>query len=285
VLKAGRRWLAVGLLTLIGLVAALQPGGAGALRTGTGNGSALAAGSNESDAPLLAEVYYRGYESGGRDQYVRVANPTAGAVDISGWRLSDGRREAVFPAGAVLPAAGSLWVARSARAFLVEQGFAPDYAISGTEPGVQAMPLAGAAPYWAHAGGVVELLDGADRIRDVVPYGDATYNGPLWTGAPVPQTDPGLVMHRALDESTAGADSPGRYLPPTHTAADWKQGTEWLSLRDLRPGQSLLPYPTFTVRDSVTAFTSPDSALSTLKRLINGAKRSIDIKIAICCHI
>ena len=233
------------------------------------------------DTPVLAEVFYRTFLTGGRDQYVRLVNPTLDDVDLTGWSLSDGKDRAIFPPGATLPAGGSVYVAHSGKAFLGEHGFRPDFVFTGDEPRSQRMTLAGPPPYRPHTRGQVELRDGGGALVDVVPYGNSRYDGPYWRGPPVPQMDRGDVMHRARSEVTVGPGSAGAYTRPTRTAADWQQGREWVTRRLLRPGQSFLSYPTFLVWDTITAFTSPDSSLRTLERLIDNAWYSIDINIYI----
>lgn len=55
--------------------------------------------------------------SGNQDEeYLKLNNPNATAVDLSGWRLRGGV-DRTFPAGTVIPAGGSLYVVADAKAF------------------------------------------------------------------------------------------------------------------------------------------------------------------------
>jgi cardiolipin synthase A/B len=227
---------------------------------------------------LITEVYYNGYLTDEPEEFVRLHNPTLQEVSLAGWSVSDGRRKAVFGAGAVLEPGASVYVAREALAFLQEMGRLPDFEFAAdTHPAVPNLQVTSPPPRWANRGGVVILEDNRGQAVDVVVYGDGGgYRGPGWKGPPVPLGAEGEILDRARDESTITATSGGRYVPDTDTGRDWWQGNAWKDLRVHQRGQTFMPYPTFPAR-SVTAYSSPDSTYRVLTSLIDSARLSIDV--------
>lgn len=229
---------------------------------------------------LIAEVYYNGYLPNKPDEFVRLYNPTAREVDLSGWSISDGKRAAAFGPGARLPALASVYVAREAATFRQELGHLPDYEYGAeTDPNIPNLATADLPPSFPRNGGVVILRDASGGEVDVVVYGEGSaYRGTGWKGPPVPEAQKGEIMDRARDEQTITAASPGLYAADTDMARDWWQGDAWKDLRIYQRGQTFAPYPTFQAR-AVTAYSSPDTTYRTLAGLIDGARKSIDLCI------
>lgn len=230
---------------------------------------------------LITELFYNTHTSAVHDQYLRVENQTGIGWDISHWRLSDGKGAVRFPVDTMLLPGDSLYIARSILGFRQQFGFLPEFTYSAESlPGVRHMDFNGPLPRWGKTGGQVILTDADGKAVDAVYYGNAN-PGNGWQGAPVPLVGAGEVMHRARDQSTITGDSPGLYMQDTRTAADWKEGHEWVNLRVLRAGQSSLPYPSFQVEGNITAYSTPDTTFPTLADLLDSAVTSIDVNVYI----
>jgi hypothetical protein len=137
------------------------------------------------DHLLVSEVYYAVSKE---FEWVEIANPTPAAVDLSLYKIGDaGTRETYegmyrFPAGTILGPEGVLVIAASATGFRLDHpGLVPDFEIYATDPAVPTLqPYAGwGTGEWqlANDGDEVLLLDGLDRVVDVVVYGGGAYPG------------------------------------------------------------------------------------------------------------
>lgn len=229
--------------------------------------------------PLIVEVYPSGYAAGGADQFIRLHNPAHDPVDLGGWSLGGLKQRALFPPGVRIAPGHSLYAARSTNGFARVMGFAPD-AVWGAEEGVGPHRMMGAAELLlARAEGLLVLRGPSGLPVDQVAWGDPSGRQALgWRGGGVPAPLAGEVLHRARAEASWTGSAPGDYLPDSDSAADWRQGADWVSRRVLRPGQTLLPYPTFPA-ESVTAYTSPDTSYQVLSSLLAEAREQIDINI------
>ncbi|HMT21579.1 MAG TPA: lamin tail domain-containing protein, partial [Promineifilum sp.] len=102
---------------------------------------------SEPSPVLIDGVLYDGYALNDADEAVRLVNADGAAVDVSGWRLSDGGSStAVLPAGTILPPGGALWLTGDAAAFRVQFGHDADLTLAPW-------------PGFANAGDEVVLLD------------------------------------------------------------------------------------------------------------------------------
>lgn len=229
--------------------------------------------------PLIVEVFTSGAAPGGADQYMRLFNPLKQPLDLEDWSLGDGKVRGTFPKGTLVGPGQTYYVARSLEGFQSQMGFPPDV-IWGAGPAGDAARLNGAASLvWRREAGLVVLRDPTGHPVDQVVWGYVPDGAAVgWKGNGAPAPVPGEVLDRARDESGWNSRAPGPYKPDTDTAADWRQGREWVDRRVLRPGQTFFPYPTFRVR-GVTAYTSPDSSYSVLAGLFNGARKTIDLNI------
>ncbi|MFZ5813895.1 MAG: phospholipase D-like domain-containing protein [Bacillota bacterium] len=245
-------------------------------------GCALPAGGPGEEAPghpMLVEVYAAGSAGGGADQYVRLYNPGPYPLDLAGWSLGDGKVRALFPSGAAVGPGQTFYAARSAAGFEQVMAFPPD-AVWG--PGASGGPPrmnGGAGWLLRREAGAVVLRGPQGQVVDQLFWGSPAGGAPLgWRGSGAPPPAPGEVLDRARDEAGWGGRAPGPYRPDTDSAADWRQGSDWLDRRVLRPGQTFFPYPSFTVR-GVTAYASPDSSYRILAGLIDGARERIDLNV------
>lgn len=265
-MQSGSRLRRVGMLLVFTLLAAIaaSPG-------------ALHASHNVS--ALITAVYYNTAVTNEPDEALRLHNPTAGSVDISGWKVcNDNGACATFPSGTALGAGASIWVAREADDFYSEWTFRPNFEMVETDSAVP--NTTGGAPVFANTGEAIYLKDVGGTITDMVVYGSAVpAAGDPWTGAAVPTVSEGQLLHRAFDESLLDGGGTIHYVADTNSAADWKQGTEWRTAREFRRNQPFLGLPTWTVTGSLTAYTTPDSTYAVLGGLLDNAASSIDIQM------
>lgn len=113
-----------------------------------------------SDAIVINEIFYNGINDS-PEQWVELHNKSEEAVDVGGWRLSEGVSY-TFPAGTTIPAGGFVVVAWDPAAFAT------------LHPGVTALgPWSGNL---SRKGETLRLRDAADNVVDEVTY----YDGGRW---------------------------------------------------------------------------------------------------------
>ncbi|MEW9698584.1 phospholipase D-like domain-containing protein [Paenibacillus sp. SI8] len=219
------------------------------------------------DHVMITEVYYDTNLSGEPEEYVAVSNPTAAAVDISNWAITNGTNAVKFPSPTSIAAGQTLYVTKTANSFKSEMvTIAPAFEYgSDSDPAVPQMVVSGTIPVFANAGGQVQLKNGS-TIVDGILYGSTTATCTCWTGSPIPTVAAGVIMVRDRVESTG-------LWEETDSAADWN------GLRVYQAGQSRFDTPTFTYTGDVTTYTSPDSSYNAVTNLFNSATTSIDLNI------
>lgn len=136
---------------------------------------------------LISEVVY---DSPGPDEaeFVELVNPTAAAIDLTGYALGDAvlmtdfEDRRFFPPGTLIEANRPLVVTLSAVAFRAAFGVEPDLEIANSDPLVPDMLD---DPAWGDPKAIFQLGNSGDEvvlwrgseIIDVVPYGDGGYPG------------------------------------------------------------------------------------------------------------
>lgn len=216
---------------------------------------------------LIDSVLYDGYALNDADEAVRLVNVGDSAVDLGGWRLSDGATTAVLPPVTLSPGAG-LWLTADAAAFRAQFGHDADLELSPW-------------PGFANAGDEVLLEDAGGVLRDALIYlgGDASHGG--WMGVAVSPykvsgvfAAEGQILYRRRDQRT------GQPVPDTNTAADWAQSLDnAIDGRKVRyPGWSAERFffpAEITAQSTLTVAVAPDNAYDTLRRELVNAKTSI----------
>ncbi len=99
------------------------------------------------------------------EEYLKLNNPNATAVDISGWRLRGGV-DRLFPAGTVIPAGGSLYAVADATAFRVRT--------TGPSGGQNLLVSGDYDGRLASTAEVVELVSGDGTLIDTIVTPDAS---------------------------------------------------------------------------------------------------------------
>jgi len=151
------------------------------------------------DHLLIGEVYA---PSSPERQWVKIYNPTDGAIDLSSFKMGDaanlGDYEGMvrFPAGTLLGSQQALLIAVSAAALSGEfPGCLPDVEITDSDPAVPNMvdyAAWGEGQWWLRQDGDEVLLLGAgDAPVDALAYGDSVY--------PLVVPHPGLRRGHSLE--------------------------------------------------------------------------------------
>lgn len=130
---------------------------------------------------VISELNYHAGTDLDTDDFLELANTSAGAVDVSGWSFTAGVT-ATFPPGAVIPAHGYVVVAKDAARFQALYGFAPFAVYSGN---------------LSNSGETVTLVDATATVVDTVTYADAA----PWPAA-ADGTGPSLELRGLLYDTT-----------------------------------------------------------------------------------
>lgn len=117
--------------------------------------------------PVLSEVMYDTPGTESAEEWLELYNPTAGAWDLTGWKLKDNAGTWSFPSGTTVGAGSTLTVARDSAGFQALYGFAPD--LSGLT-----LSLANTADY-------VWLLDPLGNAVSKVAWGGSRPNWSMST--------------------------------------------------------------------------------------------------------
>jgi len=142
----------------------------------------------ESDHLVISEIVFNPSGADDLGEWIELYNPTAQAVDLSGWYVGDAvnagdyERLYRFPAGASIPAGGTLVIARQAAAYqaLNYPGKPiPDWELldSNAVPNLSPSDFGTGEFALGNAGDEVLLLDATMRPVDVLVYGTGSYPG------------------------------------------------------------------------------------------------------------
>lgn len=212
---------------------------------------------------ILSEVYCDTYVTGESDEFVRLHNPTATAIALAGWTITDGEGTLTFPAGATLAAGASAYVTGRATSFRLDMVVSPQWEyLSDSDATIPNLARTGSFSL-ANSGDEVQLKDASAAVVDVVVYGASTFAGAGWSGAAIPAAGEGKIMERDREEG----------MPDTDSAADWNDARVYVA------GQSHFALDSFAFTGNVVAFTSPDSSYAEITRAIGEATTSIDLNI------
>lgn len=216
------------------------------------------------DHVLITAVYYDTYVTNEGDEFVRIANPTGAALDLSGWKLTDGEGTITFPGGANLAAGATIFVTAKATDFRLDMIVSPQWEfLADTDPAVPQLAKTGTFSL-ANTGDEVRLLDGSGAVVDAVAWGNS--NGTAgWSGAVLADVSEGVILERDTDELT-GAQ------PDTDSAADWDDARMYVV------GQTHIAPASFTA-SGATMYSSPDSTYEAIVDFLDGAESTLDLEL------
>ena len=212
---------------------------------------------------LVVEVYYDTYLSNEPEEYIRIHNQGTGAVNVTGWNITDQEGTVTFPGNAntTLHPGCSFYITKNASAFKEETGHYASFEYGvDSDPGVPQMIMSGSLTL-ANTGDEV-ILKNKTVIVDVIIYGTSTYTGEGWAGSTVAGVTEGHLLKRNRNETT------NQYID-TNTSDDWT------NIRSYWVGQSDFPYTTYNFTGNVTVFSSPDSSYQNIIQELDNATQSI----------
>ncbi len=246
------------------------------------SGSAYAATNPPAPAGILIyALYYDTYVSNEPEEAFALINLGGSAVDLSGWKVTDGEGTVTFPSYS-FGAGSRIWVTKTGTTFRLEFGFSPDFEYGGdSDPTVPDM--SGTAPALANTGDEFRLLDASNAVVDAVVYEGGSTAAGGWSGAAIyPYTqgffgEEGQILYRKLDEST------GLPVADTDTLADWAQAKDddVLGKKVQYPGWDLEHF-FFTLKTTQNAslkyVVAPDNVFDAYLAEINAAASYIYIE-------
>lgn len=178
---------------------------------------------------VIAEIFYNPDGQLEGHEFIKLANTSGNAVDVSGWEFVSGI-DYTFPPQSSIPASG----------FVVLTNTAADFAT--VFPGIAAAEFAGAL---SNGGETLTLADSAGTTIDTVSYDDA----PPWPTAPDGTGDSLQLLDLNADNNVAsnwvaGAPSPGATNNPNldvlfSLTRGWYSGTQQVTLTSTVPGATI----------------------------------------------
>jgi len=206
-----------------------------------------------------------GPEPGG--EWVEVYNPSSSIMPLAGVKIGDaaapGDQEGmmVFPGQSSLSPGEAVIIANQGTVFESIHGFLPDYELQPSHPAVPELskytPWSTGSIRLRNGGDEVIVLDGADRVVDVLAYGNADYQGfqpPVdkpGEGHSVERCPPHLDHNDRRDWQEREVPSPGTVICQTPTPTRQPTGTYTFTPS---PSQTPTPTGTPTRTDTPTAY-------------------------------
>ncbi|UCE74626.1 MAG: lamin tail domain-containing protein, partial [Methanomassiliicoccales archaeon] len=220
--------------------------------------------SSQERSVIISELFYKASEE---FEYISIYNPQEAAINIGGWRILDGQYSysgtILFPENAQLPLLEHFYIANNALIFHEIMGFYPDFEYGNSSPAIPDM-ISHECPSFAIQKDEALLLDEYGSLIDIIIYGDSEFDGPGWTGSPIPDAIKGEFLRRNFDH-----DNPG--YEDTNTSLDWEH------IRHYKPGQSRFEYESHSYTGNMTLFASPDSSYDAITKEIESAQSTIYI--------
>jgi len=217
--------------------------------------------------PLITDIYYDTYLSGEPEEYVRIYNPFASEINISGWSITDQEGTVTFPSNTntTLYPNDSFYVTKNASAFKEETGRMADFEYGvDSDPVVPQMITSGSLTL-SNTGDEV-MLKNQSAVVDVVIYDGSTYSGDGWTGPAVDGVSEGSILRRNINEKT-------REYIDSNTSSDF------FTYRHYKNAQSNFDFQNLNINGSITAFVSPDSSYKTIMDEIANANTSVYLNV------
>lgn len=222
---------------------------------------------NSSESSIvISELFYKASDN---YEFLCLCNPSSSVINISGWRICDGRYSysgtIIFPEDTTISSLEHIYIAHNATLFYDIMSFYPDFEMEISLPPIPKM-ITRDTPSFANDRDEVLLLDSFGNLIDIVVYGDSEYEGLGWNGTPILDAKKGEILKRNFDMSNLSYED-------TNTSLDWRH------IRHYKLGQSNFEYEGFSYIGNMTLFASPDSSYETITNEIEGAKSTIYISL------
>lgn len=185
-------------------------------------------------------------------EFFSILNPTATMTSLLNWSISDGEGRLVFQKGFAISSGEEIVIARNATRFREQNGCSPDFSILPGDGRIETLVAKGSFRL-ANDGDELVLTDASGRAVDGVafgPAGNSAVLGDAWHGSPVPSPGKCRIIERQEKNGIV---------------ADTDSASDWLSLKDDRPGQS--DFQELAVRARVRALILPEHSNVILDRI------------------
>ena len=230
---------------------------------------------------IIYALYYDTYTTNEPEEAFELINMGSSAVDISGWKATDGEGTVTFPSFSIQPHQ-RIWTTKTATVFRTEFGFSPDFEYGGNSDAT-VPDMTGTAPSFSNTGDELQLLDASNTVMDALVYEGGNTATAGWSGAAINPYSQGFfgvegqIIYRKLDETT------GLPASDTNTASDWAQDTaDNVDGKKVQyPGWDLehffFPFKT-TQAAHLTYVVAPDNIYTAYVNEINKAASYINIE-------
>jgi cardiolipin synthase len=193
-------------------------------------------------------------------EFFSIFNPGAGDISVGNWSLSDGEGSLILPISCHIAPNRMLTIARNATRFHEQNNRIPDLSImpSSLQP---SKPTVRGSFRLANDGDELVLMDCSGGTIDAVAFGTSARTADLgthWHGPPIPSPGRSRILVRQSNIDTDSA-------------------SDWLALRDYRPGQS--NFDPVADRSPVTVLVLPEHS-----NLIIDAIGSARLSVLICSY-
>jgi len=179
------------------------------------------------------------YDDARDGEFFSIFNPGAADVAVGNWSVSDGEGSIILPVSCHIAPKGTLTIARNATRFHEQNHRTPDLSILPSSLQLSKPTVRGSFRL-ANDGDELVLIDRNGRTVDAVAFGTSARTAELgiyWHGPPIPSPGRSRILVR---QSNIDSDS----------------ASDWLALRDYRPGQS--DFDPVTDKSSATVLVLPE---------------------------
>jgi len=193
---------------------------------------------------MITEIYYNTY-GGGDQEYFSILNQANEAVNLTGWKVTDGESDLYLP-GLTLGVAEKIFFSRDPTIFYhltsIDSEYTSSLSLGDTKDSLS-------------------LLDPIGNIVDAVSWGGDVISG---CNGSLDSSRTGQVMKRRRND--------GLFLD-TNSVVDWE------SNRIFMVGQSEFPFTRINFSGNVTAFVSPDSSYGAIRSELKNATDCIHLNL------
>lgn len=172
-------------------------------------------------------------------EFFSIFNPGSADIAVGNWSVSDGEGSLILPVFSHIAPGGMLTVARNATRFHEQNNRIPDLSIMPSSLQLSKPTVQGSFRL-ANDGDEIVLTDRNGEVVDAIAFGKSSRTAELgihWHGSPIPSPGRSRILVRQTDIDTDSA-------------------SDWLTLRDYRPGQS--DFDPVTDRSSATVLVLPE---------------------------